>query len=160
MTGDARRAGSLKKPLGIAHASSGVGVVNAAAGSTTNFTPADVASVYKALPAAYRPGATWLLHPDVFADKATRTDTAGGLVSAGSSSHPEQEPAVATRQASRARSGSSDAASVRQERRHRRLRGRYTVRIVRGIGAQRLDELDSDNGRPAAAACSAQTAAS
>ena len=69
-----------RKPLGIAHASSGITTVAAATGSTTSFTRADILSAYLALPAAYRPYASWLLHPDDFGRLAALADTAGGLV--------------------------------------------------------------------------------
>src|SRR5215217_812145 len=68
------------KPLGIANASSGITTVTAATGSTTSFKLADIKAVYKALPAAYRPYASWLLHPDDFAELAALADTAGGLI--------------------------------------------------------------------------------
>src|SRR5215208_7450391 len=54
------------KPLRIAHASSGITTVTAATGSTTSFKAADIKAAFKALPAAYRPFASWLFHPDDF----------------------------------------------------------------------------------------------
>ena len=66
------------KPLGIAHASSGITAVTAATGSTTRFTRADILAVYKSLPAAYRPFAQWILHPDDLASsRRSRTLRAG-----------------------------------------------------------------------------------
>jgi HK97 family phage major capsid protein len=52
------------KPLGMVHASSPYTVVNAATGSSTEYKPADLEAVYKALPAAYRPNASWLMNAD------------------------------------------------------------------------------------------------
>jgi HK97 family phage major capsid protein len=68
------------KPLGIVHASSPYTVVTAATGSSTTFKLADLKSVFKALPAAYRRNATWLINADDFAELAALADTAGGLV--------------------------------------------------------------------------------
>ena len=68
------------KPLGIVHASSPYTVVNAATGSSTAYKLADLVTVYKALPAAYRANATWLVNADDFASLAGLVDTAGGLV--------------------------------------------------------------------------------
>jgi HK97 family phage major capsid protein len=51
------------KPLGLVHASSPYTVVNAATGSSTSYKLADLVTVYKALPAAYRANATWLVTP-------------------------------------------------------------------------------------------------
>jgi HK97 family phage major capsid protein len=74
------------KPLGIVHASSPYTVVNAATGSSLLYKLPDLKAVYKALPAAYRPHATWVMHPDDFAELAATVDTAGGLVSPACSS--------------------------------------------------------------------------
>jgi HK97 family phage major capsid protein len=68
------------KPLGIVHASSGYTVVTAATGSATTYKLADIKSVFKALPQAYRRNASWLIGGDDFAELAALTDTAGGLV--------------------------------------------------------------------------------
>src|SRR5215211_5476379 len=68
------------KPLGIVNASSGYTVVTAATGSATAFKLADVKAVYKALPLAYRPNATWLMNGDDYAELAALTDSAGGLL--------------------------------------------------------------------------------
>jgi HK97 family phage major capsid protein len=43
------------------------------------FKVADVVAAYKALPAAYRPTASWIFHPDDFASLAGTTDTGGAL---------------------------------------------------------------------------------
>jgi HK97 family phage major capsid protein len=68
------------KPTGILDAASAVGITTAATGSTTNFTPADLAGAFTALGAGYRRDASWLMNPDVFANLATRTDSQGALV--------------------------------------------------------------------------------
>ena len=57
-----------------------VTAVTAATGSATRYTLADIVSVYKAVPAAYRSRSTWIVHPDDFANLASLADTAGGLV--------------------------------------------------------------------------------
>ena len=68
------------KPLGLVHASSPYTVVNAATGSSLLYKLADIVSVFKALPAAYRPQASWLIAADDFASLAGTADTAGALV--------------------------------------------------------------------------------
>jgi HK97 family phage major capsid protein len=131
------------KPLGIAHSSSGVAVVSAATGSSTNFTPADLASAYKALPAAYRPRSTWLLHPDLLANMASRTDSNGGLVFTSLHADP---PSLFGRpveiSADLAAPGLLAKSAVITD-----FQSAYTVRIVRGIGVQRQDEVHSDTGQ-------------
>ena len=62
------------KPLGIVHASSPYAVVTAATGSSTSYKLADLKTVYKALPAAYRLNATWLMNADDFAELAALAD--------------------------------------------------------------------------------------
>ena len=52
------------KPLGLVHASSPYTVVNAATGSSLLYKLADLMAVFKALPAAYRPQASWLINAD------------------------------------------------------------------------------------------------
>ena len=56
--------------MGIVHASSPYAVVTAATGSSTSYKLADLKTVYKALPAAYRRNATWLMNADDFAELA------------------------------------------------------------------------------------------
>jgi HK97 family phage major capsid protein len=68
------------KPLGITHASSGYTIVTAATGSATTFKLADIKTVFKALPLAYRRNASWLINGDDFGELAALTDSAGGLV--------------------------------------------------------------------------------
>lgn len=48
------------KPLGIVTAGNGITVVNAATGSSLLYKVADLLTVFKALPAAYRSNASWL----------------------------------------------------------------------------------------------------
>jgi HK97 family phage major capsid protein len=67
------------KPLGITNAGSGYTVVTAAAGSSLLFKVADVLAAYKALPAQWRPTASWIFHPDDYASLAGTTDSAGAL---------------------------------------------------------------------------------
>jgi HK97 family phage major capsid protein len=67
------------QPLGITNPGSGYTTVTAATGSSTLFKVADLVAALKALPAAYRPNAAWIFHPDDFASLAGTTDTAGAL---------------------------------------------------------------------------------
>jgi HK97 family phage major capsid protein len=121
----------------------GVAAVTAATGSATAFKPADLVAIYKALPVAYRNGASWLIHGDTFAGLASLTDSSGALVlPALQSAAPtlfarpvEIEPYLA---APAPGAKSIVFGDVRQA---------YTIRRVSGISVQRLEELHSDNGQ-------------
>ena len=65
------------KPLGLVHASSGIGTVTAATGSSTTFTLADFRAAFAALPAGYQVNASWLMSPSPFLNTAAATDSAG-----------------------------------------------------------------------------------
>jgi HK97 family phage major capsid protein len=131
------------KPLGIAHASSGITVVTAATGSATAFKLADVRSAWASLPDAYKPSASWIMSPTALASLATLTDTAGALVlpslhntqpslyGAPVYSSPELPAAAAN-----AKSVVVGDFSLG-----------YAVRRVRGLGVQRQVEIHSDSGQ-------------
>ena len=68
------------KPLGLVTAGNGITVVTAATGSVTSYRLADLKTVYKALPQAYRRTASWLIGGDDFAELGSLADTAGALV--------------------------------------------------------------------------------
>jgi HK97 family phage major capsid protein len=55
------------QPLGLVTAGNGISIVTAATGSSTLYKIADLMAVFKALPAAYRPTASWLIAADDFA---------------------------------------------------------------------------------------------
>jgi HK97 family phage major capsid protein len=129
------------KPQGVLHATGGVTVVTAASGSATAFKLADVKAAWKAVPAPYRPNATWFMHPDALADLASLADTAGALVLPSLQNDPPAlfgRPVLATAQlpapAANAKSVVVGDWSIG-----------YTVRRVRGVYVQRLNELHSDN---------------
>jgi HK97 family phage major capsid protein len=65
------------QPLGLVTAATGITIVTAAVGSTLKYTAADLLAVFLALPAAYRPTASWLIAADDFGKLAGTTDTAG-----------------------------------------------------------------------------------
>jgi HK97 family phage major capsid protein len=129
------------KPLGVLHATSAVTVVQAATGSATAFKLADVKAVWKALPAAYRPAATWLMHPDAQADLASLTDTAGALVLPSLQADP---PTLFGRPALIAAALPAPAANAKSVV-VGDWRVGYSIRRQRGIAMVRLDELHSDN---------------
>ena len=56
------------KPLGLVTAGNGITVVTAATGSATSYKLADLKTVYKTLPQAYRRTASWLIGGDDFAE--------------------------------------------------------------------------------------------
>jgi HK97 family phage major capsid protein len=120
-----------------------VPAVTAGAGSTTAFTLADIKAVYLALPAAYRPAASWVLHPDAFGSLATLTDSAGGLVLPGL--QPDR-PVLMGRPVFVSAAMPAPAASARSLA-FGDFRVGYAVRRVRGIGVTRLVELFSDQGQ-------------
>jgi HK97 family phage major capsid protein len=68
------------KPLGVVTSGNGISVVTAATGSATSYKLADIKSVFKAVPQAYRRTASWLIGGDDFAELAALADTAGALV--------------------------------------------------------------------------------
>ena len=132
------------KPLGIAHASSGITTVTAATGSTTSFKAADIKSAYKALPAAYRPYATWLFHPDDFAELAALSVAANDALVFPTLQNAE--PTLYGRPVLLHADLPTPAANARSAV-FGDFRTGYTVRRVRAIGMTRLDELHSDNGQ-------------
>jgi HK97 family phage major capsid protein len=131
------------KPLGIATTGNGVTVVTAPTGSATAFKLADIVSVWKSLTAAYRPRASWLVHPDEFANLASLVDTAGNLVLAGLQSDTptifgrpvELSPDLAAPAANAKSVVLADFATA------------YMVRVQRGVSIQRQDELFSNTGQ-------------
>ena len=133
------------KPLGIAHASSGVTVSTAATGNSTSFTYSALAAFVFALPYQYRRDSVW-----VFADTAVRnlyTMVDGqqrplwnvNVASTGPDTflgYPiYTSPDLAT-PAANAKSGIFG-----------NIRRGYRIRRVNGFSMQRQNELHSDNGQ-------------
>jgi len=131
------------KPMGIVHASSGYTVVTAASGSAAAFKLADLKAVFKALPQAYRPNATWLVNGDDFAELAALVDTAGALVLPSLQFDP---PSLFGRPVFLSADLPAPAASAKSLAFGDWKRA-YAVRRVRAIGLQRQDELHSDSGQ-------------
>jgi HK97 family phage major capsid protein len=129
------------KPLGLVHSSSPYTVVNAATGSSTVYKLADIVSVFKALPAAYRPQASFLVNADDFASLAGTADTAGGLVFPALQFDP---PSLFGRPVFIADLPAPAASAKSLVFGNFRLA--YGVRRVRPIIFQRQDEIASDNG--------------
>jgi HK97 family phage major capsid protein len=117
--------------------------VTAATGSATAFKLADIVSLYNALPAAYRPRAVFVLHPDAFSGLASLTDTAGGLVLP---SLQSDRPTLLGRPVELDAGLAAPAASAKSAI-FADFKRAYTVRRVAGISVQRLEELHSDNGQ-------------
>jgi HK97 family phage major capsid protein len=124
------------------HASSPYTVVNAATGSSTEYKPADLEAVYKALPAAYRANASWLMAADDFGSLAGLMDTAGGVVFA--SLHAPQ-PTLFGRPVYIRADLPAPAASAKSLV-FGDFKRAYCVRRVNGVTLQRVDELHSDSG--------------
>ncbi len=128
------------QPAGLA---GNVPLVTAATGSATAFKLADLTSLYRALPAAYRAKATWLINGDTFAGLASLADTAGALVlpalqgpSPSLFGRPvEIEPYLPAPAAGARSLIFGDLSSA------------YVIRRVSGVSVQRLEELHSDNGQ-------------
>ena len=131
------------KPLGIVHASSPYTVVNAATGSSTSYKLADLVTVYKALPAAYRANATWLVNADDFGSLAGLVDTAGGLVLPSLQFDP---PSMFGRPVLVSAELPTPAASAKSLAFGDWKRA-YCVRRVKGVGLTRQEELHSDSGQ-------------
>jgi HK97 family phage major capsid protein len=119
-----------------------VPAVTASAGSSTGFTLADIKAVYMALPAAYRPMASWVMHPDTFGGLATLTDSAGSLVLPSLQLDP---PTLLGRPVFVSAAMPAPAASAKSLA-FGDFQSGYAVRRVRGIGVTRLVELYSDQG--------------
>ena len=131
------------KPLGITNAGSGYTVVTAAVGSSLLFKVADVVAAYKALPAAYRPTAAWIFHPDDYASLAGTTDTAGALAIQSLSFNPPSLLGLpvfldASMPAPAANAKSAAIGSWRDA---------YAVRRVKMPTVDRMVELHSDLGQ-------------
>jgi HK97 family phage major capsid protein len=133
------------KPLGIAHASSGVTISQAATGNATSFTyDALVAFVY-AVPYQYRRNAVWVLADNGVRNLYTMKDSQNRPLWSTdvSGSGPDRllgypiytSPDLATPAAS-AKSGVFGD-----------IRRGYRIRRVNGFSMQRQNELHSDNGQ-------------
>jgi HK97 family phage major capsid protein len=131
------------QPLGAVHASSPYTVSTAAVGSTLLFKPADVLQFYKALPAAYRPNASFVMHPDDFASLAASADTAGGLVF---QSLQSGEPTLYGRPVYISPELPAPAVSAKSLLFGDFKRG-YAVRRMRGVGVEKLVELYAATGQ-------------
>ncbi len=112
-------------------------------GNTAAFNLAAIKAVYMALPAAYRPRASWVFHPDDFGSLAALTDSAGGLVLPGLQQDP---PVLFGRPVFVSVDMPAPAASAKSGA-FGDFRSGYAIRRVRGVGITRLVELHSDNGQ-------------
>jgi HK97 family phage major capsid protein len=131
------------KPLGIVHASSPYTVSQAAVGSSLLFKPADILQFYKALPAAYRLNAVWIIAADDFASLAASADSAGGLVYPSLQFDP---PSLYGRPVLISGDLPTPAASAKSLA-FGNWELAYAVRRVRGVAVQRQEELHSDTGQ-------------
>jgi HK97 family phage major capsid protein len=130
------------KPTGLTDGSS-VTRVNATTGHTTSFDAAAVKALYRALPKAYRPSATWLIEPDDFAELAFLATTAGDLIFPSLQQSPPTllgrpvliEPFFATPAAGTVGAAFGDFGKG------------YGIRRVRAIGLRQLTERYSDTGQ-------------
>lgn len=130
------------KPLGLTTAGNGITVVTAATG-TTSFKLADLAAVFKAVPAGYRATSSWLIAADDFASLAALTDSAGGLVLP---SLQFDSPSLFGRPVYIDGYLPVPAANAKSVV-FGDFRIGYGVRRVAGVSIQRQDELHSDSGQ-------------
>lgn len=99
-------------------------------------------AVYKALPAAYRPQASWLVAADDFASLAGTADTAGGLVFPSLQFDPPSlfgRPVFIADLPAPAASAKSLVFGD--------MKRAYGIRRVNGVTFQRQDEIHSDSGQ-------------
>jgi HK97 family phage major capsid protein len=117
--------------------------VTAATGSSTLFKVADVVAAYKALPAAYRPAASWIFHPDDFASLAGTTDSAGALAIPSLSFAPPSLLGLPVFLDANmpAPAASAKSAAIGA------WRSAYAIRRVQQPTVDRLTELHSDSGQ-------------
>jgi HK97 family phage major capsid protein len=120
-----------------------VAAVTAATGSSVTYKLSDIVAVYKALPAAYRGRASWLLHPDDYASLASLVDSSGGLVLP---ALQNAEPSLLGRPVLLEPFLPAPAAGARSCI-FGDIRTAYSIRRVAGVSVQRLEELHSDNGQ-------------
>jgi HK97 family phage major capsid protein len=132
------------QPQGLATTGAGYGIVNAAAGSATKYVRADLLGVYKALPAAYRPTASWVMHPDDLAELLA-TSNAAGDAPAFPTLHQER-PTLFTRPVF-IDPYLPTPANLAHSLAFGDIGLGYAVRRVRGLGLVRLSELHSDQGQ-------------
>jgi len=121
----------------------GVTAVTAATGSAVSFKLSDIVAVYKALPAAYRGRAVWIMNGDDFASLASLTDSAGGLVLPALQA---TEPSLFGRPVVVDAYLPAPAANAKSVL-FADFSSAYVIRRVSGISVQRLEELHSDNGQ-------------
>jgi HK97 family phage major capsid protein len=111
-------------------------------GSSTVYKLADLKSVFKALPAAYRPQASFLINADDFAELAATADTAGALVFPSLSFDPPSlfggPVSIADLPAPAASAKSLVVGDMKRA---------YGIRRVNGVAFQRQDEIHSDSGQ-------------
>jgi HK97 family phage major capsid protein len=131
------------KPLGITNAGSGYTTVTAATGSSTLFKVADVVAAYKALPAAYRPSASWIFHPDDFASLAGTTDSAGALAIPSMSFAPPSLLGLPVFLDANMPAPAANAKSAAIGA----WRSAYAIRRVQQPTVDRMVELHSDSGQ-------------
>jgi HK97 family phage major capsid protein len=131
------------QPLGIVNASSPYTVTTAATGSSTLFKGADIQAFYKALAAPYRPGASWIMHPDDYGSLAGTLDTAGAYAFPTLQS---AEPTLYGRPVYLGANMPSPAASAKSLA-FGNWQLAYCIRRVRGVGVERLEELYAENGQ-------------
>jgi HK97 family phage major capsid protein len=131
------------QPLGLVTAGNGVSIVTAAVGSTLLYKAADLLAVFLALPAAYRPTASWLIAADDFGKLAGTTDTAGQLAFPSLQFDP---PSLFGRPVFISgylpAPGVSNKSLVFGD-----FQIGYGIRRVDGVELQRQDELSSDLGQ-------------
>ena len=100
-------------------------------------------AVFKALPAAYRPNATWIMAADDFASLAATADTAGGLVFPSLQNDP---PSLFGRPVLIGPNMPTPAANAKSLAFGDWKRA-FGIRRVRGVGLQRLSEVLSNTGQ-------------
>jgi HK97 family phage major capsid protein len=131
------------QPLGLVNASSTIAVVNAATGSSLLYKIADLMAVFKALPAAYRPTASWLIQADDFASLAGTTDSAGAFALPSLQFDP---PSLFGRPVYISGYLPAPAASAKSLV-FGDFKIAYGIRRVNSVSIQRQDELHSDLGQ-------------
>ena len=133
------------KPLGIAHASSGVTVSTAATGNATSFTYTAIANFVFALPYQYRRNASWIFSDGavknlyLLVDGQQRPLWNVNVASTGPDTflgYPIYTSPDLAAPAANAKSGIFGD-----------IRRGYMIRRVNGFSMQRQDELHSDNGQ-------------
>ncbi len=131
------------QPQGVFATGTGIATVTATTGSAALYTAADVTAIYKALPAAYRNRATWLIAADEYANLVASLTTSGALAFP---SLQAESPTLFSRPVAITAYAPAPTAAAKTIA-FGDFKTGMTIRRVRGVYVQVQLELHADNGQ-------------